>query len=116
MGGFKATGSPFRSSIQADLKRKGKVLHHSTAWNSKRNEYLVVFDFDVNNDDVPDKLYAFRTDTSLIMVGKILDISTNIEGHAGTMKLRPTVSVFVLPVSDSFCYSWSHLRTVQTNN
>ena len=65
-------------------ERKGKVLHHSTAWNSNRNEYLVAFDFDVDNDDLPDQLYALRFDTSGGIVDKrMLNFTVNINNKAG---------------------------------
>ena len=81
MGAVKAT-EPLFDLVPIDIRRLGKVLHHSTAWNSKRNEYLVVFDLDVNNDGLPDQLFAFRAGTSGSVVDKnVLNITSQITGQ-----------------------------------
>lgn len=90
MGAVNATGNPF-NLIPEDLSKLGKVLHHSTAWNSERNEYLVVFDFDVDKDDLPDQLYAARADTSGRLVDKVLSVTSyyGSDQVAGKLKSRP---------------------------
>ena len=66
------------------LSRLGKVLHHSTAWNPKRNEYLVAFDFDLDNDNLPDQLFALRVNTSgSMMDNKLLNFTTDVNKKAG---------------------------------
>ena len=60
------------------------MLHHSTTWNPKRNEYLVAFDFDVDRDNLPDQLFALRVDTNARIVDKkMLNFTANLNGKAG---------------------------------
>ena len=62
----------------------GKVLHHSTAYNPRRNEYLVTFDFDVDRDNLPDQLFALRANTAGNIVDqKLLNYTANINKKAG---------------------------------
>lgn len=75
---------PLFKIVPGFLSRQGKVLHHSTAWNSKRNEYLVAFDLDVDNDNLPDQLFALRLDTLGGIVDKrMLNFTANINKKAG---------------------------------
>ena len=75
---------PLFKIIPGFLSRVGKVLHHSTAWNSNRNEYLVAFDLDVDNDDLPDQLFALRLDTRGLIVDKrMLNFTANLNKKAG---------------------------------
>lgn len=79
------TGALFKI-VPGFLSRTGKVLHHSTAWNSIRNEYLVAFDFDVDNDNLPDHLFALRFDTrGGIVDKKMLNFTANINKKAGNL-------------------------------
>ncbi|XP_020600643.1 uncharacterized protein LOC110039834 [Orbicella faveolata] len=82
-GATKKSGPLFKI-VPGFLSRQGKVLHHSTAWNSNRNEYLVAFDFDVDNDNLPDQLFALRLDTfGGIVDKKMLNFTANINKKAG---------------------------------
>ena len=78
---------PLFKLVPGFLSRLGKVLHHSTAHNPRRNEYLVTFDFDVDNDNLPDQLFALRVDTTGNIVDlKLLNYTANINKKAGILK------------------------------
>ncbi|XP_022788297.1 uncharacterized protein LOC111328184 [Stylophora pistillata] len=82
VGSVKRTGALFKL-VPGFLSRLGKVLHHSTAWNPKRNEYLVAFDFDVDGDNLPDQLFALRADTNSRIVDKrVLNFTANLNKKA----------------------------------
>ena len=77
---------PLFKLVPGFLSRVGKVLHHSTAWNPKRNEYLVAFDLDVDRDNLPDQLFALRVDTSGNIVDKrMLNFTANLNKKAGIL-------------------------------
>lgn len=82
VGSVKKTGALYKL-VPGFLSQRGKVLHHSTAWNPKRNEYLVAFDFDVDGDNLPDQLFALRVDTNARIVDKrMLNFTANLNGKA----------------------------------
>ena len=63
---------------------RGKALRHSLVHNPDRNEYLIAFDWDINNDGVPEHLYAFREDVHGNVVDrKILNFTGSITGWTG---------------------------------
>lgn len=83
VGSSKTSGLLFKL-VPENIHLLGKVLHHDTAYNPSRNEYLVTFDLDVNNDALPDHLYALRFDTlGEIVDRRFLNYTANIENHAG---------------------------------
>ena len=85
MGAIQKSGTLFKL-VPGFLSRLGKVLHHSTAYNPTRNEYLVTYDFDVDNDNLPDQLYALRVNTvGYIMDRKILNYTANLNKKAGIL-------------------------------
>ena len=85
VGAKKKSGRLFKI-VPDFLSTQGKVLHHSTAWNSNRNEYLVAFDFDVDNDDLPDQLFALRFDTLGRIVNRtMLNFTTHMNKKAGSL-------------------------------
>lgn len=83
VGSLEKSGTLFKV-VPGFLHSLGEVLHHDTAYNPSRNEYLITFDFDVDNDSQPDQLYALRFDVSGNVVDrKILNFTANIGGKAG---------------------------------
>lgn len=83
IGSFQKSGTLFKL-VPGFLSLRGKVLHHSAAYNPSRNQYLVTWDFDVDSDNLPDHLYALRVDTGGNIVDKrILNYTANIGGKAG---------------------------------
>lgn len=85
IGSFKKSGNLFKH-IPTNLSLQGEVLHHSAAYNPRRNQYLVTWDFDVDSDNLPDHLYALRVDTGGNTVDKkILNYTANINGKAGIL-------------------------------
>ena len=85
VGAMQKTGALYKI-VPGFLSRQGKVLHHSAALNSRRNEYLVAFDFDVDNDNLPDQLFALRLDTRGGIVDKrMLNFTANINKKAGIL-------------------------------
>lgn len=83
VGSLEKSGTLFKV-VPDFLHSLGEVLHHDTAYNPSRNEYLITFDFDVDNDSQPDQLYALRFDVSGNVVDrKILNFTANIGGKAG---------------------------------
>ena len=92
------------------LSRQGKVLHHSSAWNSNRNEYLVAFDLDVDNDDLPDQLFAVRLDTLGGTVDKrMLNFTTTIDNKAAGVYTESLPSCWFSNLSHSKDSVSSHL-------
>ena len=83
MGAMKKEGT-LSNLVPEELSQLGKVLHHSAAFNPRRNEYLVAFDFDVDKDNVPDQLYAGRVDSSgQVVPDRVLNFTSDINGTAG---------------------------------
>ena len=83
VGSLEKSGTLFKV-VPGFLHSLGEVLHHDTVYNPSRNEYLITFDFDVDNDSQPDQLYALRFDVSGNVVDrKILNFTANIGGKAG---------------------------------
>ena len=82
---FQKSGTLFKL-VPEFLSLQGKVLHHSAAYNPRRNQYLVTWDFDVDSDNLPDQLYALRVDTEGNIVDKrILNYTANINRKAGIL-------------------------------
>ena len=85
MGAIQKAATVFKL-IPTLLSQLGKVLHHSTAWNPNRDEYLVAFDLDVDKDGIPDQLYALRFDTSGGIVDRrMLNFTANLNNKAGIL-------------------------------
>lgn len=83
VGSLEKSGPLFRA-VPGLLLNLGKVLHHDTVYNPSRNEYLVTYDFDVDNDNLPDQLYALRFDVfGNVVDRKMLNFTANIGGNAG---------------------------------
>ena len=102
MGSLKTSGLLFKL-VPENIHLLGKVLHHDTAYNPSRNEYLVTFDLDVNNDALPDHLYALRFDTlGEIVDRRVLNYTANIENHAGIRKFQGSL------------WTWNKKKTVLT--
>ena len=102
---MKKTGALYKL-VPGFLSQRGKVLHHSTAWNPKRNEYLVAFDFDVDGDNLPDQLFALRVDTNARIVDKrMLNFTANLNGKAGIVWIWKTRKSF-------YATSWLSTREV----
>ena len=78
--------SPLLAVVPAGFASNAKVLHHSTAWNPRRNEYLVAFDFDVDDDDVPDQVAALRVDSQGKLVNRaIVNLTIPTTNNAGKL-------------------------------
>ncbi|XP_078373114.1 uncharacterized protein LOC144656754 isoform X1 [Oculina patagonica] len=76
--------SPLFSVVPAGFASNARVLHHSTAWNPRRNEYLVAFDFDVDDDGVPDQVAALRMDNQGKLVNRaIVNLTIPTTNNAG---------------------------------
>ena len=80
---------PLFKIVPGFLSDRGKTLHHSTAYNPRRNEYLVTFDLDVDNDWLPDHVYAMRLNTlGGIVDKKMLNYTANINQKAGILQTQ----------------------------
>lgn len=94
VGSTQKSGPLFRI-VPSFLIRLGKVLHHSSAHNPRRNEYLITFDFDVDNDNLPDHLYALRVNTVGGTVDRtLLNYTANINRKAGTVLYYTTLHFY----------------------
>ena len=80
---------PLFKIVPGFLSRLGKTLHHSTAYNPRRNEYLVTFDLDVDDDWLPDHVFAMRLNTlGGIVDKKMLNYTANINRKAGILQTQ----------------------------
>ena len=88
---------------------RGNVLYHSVAYNAFRNEYLVVFDVDQNNDNKADRVYGLRVNSQgLILDRQIIDFTLGgISSKPNTLlstktQIKPSFHMVVTIVAKSF--------------
>ncbi|KAK3731505.1 hypothetical protein QZH41_008533 [Actinostola sp. cb2023] len=82
VGAIEKQGKPFL--MVPSMLRRGRVMHHSVAYNPTRNEYLVVFDWDANYDGISDNVFALRMNQAARIVDKnVLNMTANLPGWIG---------------------------------
>ncbi|XP_028403016.1 uncharacterized protein LOC114525788 [Dendronephthya gigantea] len=82
---------------------QGSVMTHSVAYNNLRNEYFVVLDVDQNSDNIPDRVYGWRTNAQ----GRLLDnrvIDFTLSRVASREQGHPTVAFN--PSTQEYLVAW----------